>query len=366
MSENMLRIGNLECITRYACQLRHYRRLRTKVLTPEEFNIVDSILDQISDIEMTPAIQRAHRIRFHLIVIVGHYTKARFKYQFPSPFPERAWALLTRYEASAWGANLPKAVRQEEPINVYEVRSSTDQAEAVGQDEAAASDDLGSRYWKSAVVDSNLRLPCANHPIYGVDGIMRGILIANARIRTYILDPRFKQRHANVAGHNNHKVGDWWPMQICTLRDGAHGAKVSGISGSVKSGAHSVVLSGTYDQLDADRGDTLYYCGSHSLGNTDPNNPVWSCYTESLRVASNLKQSVRVLRNSKSNSPWSPSHGVRYDGLYTVTGEETRHNSHGGAYVRFRLDRVSGQPAIDMSRPTKEEIALCERIPLTY
>ncbi len=50
---------------------------------------------------------------------------------------------------------------------------------------------------------------------------------------------------------------------------------------------------------------------------------------------------------------------LRYESLYVISGEETKHNKLGGAYTRFRMDRVMNQPAMNMKRPTKEEVKLC-------
>ncbi len=46
-----------------------------------------------------------------------------------------------------------------------------------------------------------------------------------------------------------------------------------------------------------------------------------------------------------------------------MTGEETKRNKlGGGTYAQFQIDRIMNQPAIDMKRPTKEEVELCRRI----
>ena len=79
--------------------------------------------------------------------------------------------------------------------------------------------------------------------------IMRGIVIAGGARRTYLLDRNYRPepRDCRVVGHNGLVVGDWWPLRICALRDGAHGAMQAGIAGSSQIGAYSVVVSGTFD-----------------------------------------------------------------------------------------------------------------------
>lgn len=36
------------------------------------------------------------------------------------------------------------------------------------------------------------------------------------------------KKNPQVAGHNGLIIGDWWPLQICALRDGAHGEMEAG------------------------------------------------------------------------------------------------------------------------------------------
>ena len=64
------------------------------------------------------------------------------------------------------------------------------------------------------------------------------------------------------------KVGNWWPKQICAIKNGAHGAKISGILGHSDNGVFLIVVQadgrtkesssfvhylGTYDNLNANR-----------------------------------------------------------------------------------------------------------------
>lgn len=309
--------------------------------------------------EMAPEFQQGPKIRFHLLVFMGFYPRLRYKYRFPYPFPERAAALLKKFKVQNLGTKSHEAGSKENPVVLDDIMDPDDTIapfkRAVRAKEAVHLDE------EISPPESILGPVDSAQPIFGANGIMRGITISVDR-RQYSIDEAYSKRSAHTIGHNKLKVGDWWPKQICALRDGAHGAKISGISGNSVDGAFSIVLSGTYDNLDADRGDTLYYCGSHSLVNKDPTTPIKSTYTDALRHSIGTKKPVRVLRSSRSNSPWSPTHGIRYDGLYVVTGEETKRNSLGGAYARFRMDRITKQPAIDMKRPTKEEVELCKRI----
>lgn len=57
-----------------------------------------------------------------------------------------------------------------------------------------------------------------------------------------------------------------------------------------------------------------------------------------------------------------PAKGIRYDGLYRIISERVAQNMKGGAYMRFKLLREAGQPAIDLSRPTQVEKDVFDRL----
>lgn len=75
---------------------------------------------------------------------------------------------------------------------------------------------------------------------------IRGLVFSDpdAGRRTWSLDKAATARNCNVVGHNGIAIGTWWPYRICALRDGAHGATMAGIAGSVSDGAYSIVVSG--------------------------------------------------------------------------------------------------------------------------
>jgi hypothetical protein len=78
--------------------------------------------------------------------------------------------------------------------------------------------------------------------------IMTVTLIAsnNCNTTNKISDDHFRRPSFKVFGHNGLSIGDWWPMQICVLRDGAHGSRMGGISGSIEEGAWSIIVSGKF------------------------------------------------------------------------------------------------------------------------
>lgn len=316
--------------------------------------MLEAIIQEISSIEaMTPKIEKAENLRAHLEIMIGNSARVKHEYQFPDPLPDKAAAVLEKFEAINWGATEEPDVEEIPPI-------PTSQTTSVGRRPRTPSSPTGRKS------KSPPRVPRIDHPIFGEEGIMRGIMINSGDMISYLMNPRFPNRDCNVVGHNRLEVGDWWPLQVCAMRDGAHGARISGIAGGKVNGAYSIVVSGKYENLDADRGDTLSYSGSQALENRDPEVPTISTCTEALRLSFQLRRPLRVLRCSRSNSPYSPSKGIRYDGLYTITGEEKRFNTHGGAYIRFRLTRNANQPEMDLTRPTAREKRLCERVRLGY
>lgn len=148
--------------------------------------------------------------------------------------------------------------------------------------------------------------------------------------------------------------GQWWPLQICLIRDGVHGEIEAGICGVPGKGAFSIVVSsGGYDNID--EGDTIKYCGtSGSLGKETGN-------TNLMRESLRLRNPVRVIRSSashgKKKSVYQPVKGMRYDGLYEVVEDELLDQQT--AMHRFTLRRLAGQSPVRYigveARPTPEE-----------
>lgn len=105
--------------------------------------------------------------------------------------------------------------------------------------------------------------------------VMRGIVIGGQSRRAYRIDP-LTRHECRVVGHNGLEVGDWWPLRVCALRDGAHGAMQGGIAGSSNDGAYSIVVSSTSSTSfrPSRRRDPLIFFSSHRLQSvllSDPN-----------------------------------------------------------------------------------------------
>ncbi|KAI1463610.1 PUA-like domain-containing protein [Daldinia caldariorum] len=253
---------------------------------------------------------------------------------YPEDMKASARALHEKWESENWGA-----------ANVVDEEETTAEEVPPGGEQEAP------------IVQS--QLPPLDHPTYGQNGIMYGIMAVrgpNGRI-SYRQNPQVPAKPAKVYGHNDILIGTWFANRLVALHRGVHGSSVGGIAGSIETGAHSIVVSKVYDDLDDDQGETLYYSGSNSHSNEDPNKSAPSSTgTNALKASFRTGRPVRVLRAggpqaSKSNR-WLPECGIRYDGLYRVTGLRERKNTKGGLYEQFRLQRESGQPPLEELRKT--------------
>ncbi|KAL2027707.1 hypothetical protein VTO58DRAFT_110395 [Aureobasidium pullulans] len=107
-------------------------------------------------------------------------------------------------------------------------------------------------------------------------GLFRGIRLGrqkNVRLGREATVDRFLpgytgRRHGDFHGNGPLRNGQWWPSQLCAMRDGAHNATVTGICGN-SIGAFSCVMSGgSYPNID--RGEEVWYYGTESEDPTRP------------------------------------------------------------------------------------------------
>ena len=183
----------------------------------------------------------------------------------------------------------------------------------------------------------------------------KGVAANGRKTQSRSLEPNYPFKVSpNYSGQGKLTNGQWWPMQICTIRDGAHGALEGGIHGATGKGAFSIILSsGGY--ADIDQGDTIQYCGTSG----EEGKPTE--YTKRMLESCQLKNPVRVLRSSalaSEHSLYRPAKGIRYDGLYDVTAFELL--DEGTSMYRFTLNRCPDQQPIryrgEEARPTEQEL----------
>lgn len=194
--------------------------------------------------------------------------------------------------------------------------------------------------------------PPADHPIWGVDGIMHGaIMLTEGKKTTYALDHRYidEQRDFRVYGDNGLSPGDWFPRGVVARFKGAHAGMVRGICGDPEHGAYAIVVSGQYEE-DLDEGEVLYYSGEGAEKNKDPHEVDRRAANNSLMASWETERPVRVLRSGSKDERhrhYAPRRGIRYDGLYRVVAVQRRHNAEGGLYQRFKLRRLPGQEDLE-------------------
>ena len=126
-------------------------------------------------------------------------------------------------------------------------------------------------------------------------------------------------------------------------QSGIHRPRQAGISFSANEGADSIVLSGGYAD-DEDHGDVIIYTG---MGGRDPNSGKQTSDqklelgNKALAINKNEGLPTRVSRGSGHLSPFSPTAGYTYGGLYFVDDYWHEKRKHGFLIWRFRLIKVT-------------------------
>ena len=194
---------------------------------------------------------------------------------------------------------------------------------------------------------------------YGCDPhLLRGVTTTQnsneKKSKGYSIDRNYPfLTSANYVGGGDLINGQWWPKRICALRDGAHGAMEAGIHGETGKGAYSIIVGGDSGYDDVDDGEMIQYCGTSSDKKDAHGASIPTANTtRMLESCDRLHNKIRVLRKAagtSKHSTYSPSCGLRYDGLYVVTGKELLHGDT--SMYRFTLVRESGQDPIRFKGP---------------
>lgn len=200
--------------------------------------------------------------------------------------------------------------------------------------------------WQSGEYDSHLMRGIVTN---------RGTASGNKKVTSHVLEKDYPYRiGASHAGAGLLQNGQWWPFQICAVRDGAHGSLEGGIFGQHGKGAFSIVLSGG-QYSDIDEGDTIQYCGTS--GQRDKPTHATERMLESRRNG----YPIRVIRSSAMSgkkSKYRPAKGLRYDGLYQAVDHELLDEDT--SMYRFTLQRCPGQDPTryegDQVRPTARDL----------
>lgn len=188
------------------------------------------------DFEISPKYKTEAQLEALFKVILD-----RTRFHFPQNLKDRARALYEEWEATNWGA-----------ADAIESEDGGDDEPQSPTSPTLHSSSLDGGNDRQSVALASIRLPPSDHPIWGVGGIMHGVVPKIGKIKTMQLDRRYlsEKRSAKVFGHNGLQPGDWFASQLVALFHGAHGARIGGIHGTVTDGAYSVVVSGQYKDVD--------------------------------------------------------------------------------------------------------------------
>lgn len=174
-----------------------------------------------------------------------------------------------------------------------------------------------------------------------------------ARWRRGVYDAPHNEQRQTAPGTNDLVVGDCWPSRKAAWREGCHGMTQAGIHGNNEYGAYSIVANGMYN--DQDKGDKIWYSGTDAKKKGIP-----SAHTKLMIRSLETGKPVRVIRGSNCGR-FAPVKGCRYDGLYVVTDKRppprrfTASAKEEGNW-EFLLERVPGQPPIQMQKPDNETL----------
>jgi hypothetical protein len=137
---------------------------------------------------------------------------------------------------------------------------------------------------------------------------------------------------------------------------------MGGISGSITTGAYSVVISGSYDEFDQDSGTVVHYSSPGAKESNAKEANTENSGTKCLLQSITSRNPIRVLRTAKCRWAGRPMAGYRYDGLYRAVSVTQRANAKHGKFLSFELVRIEGQERIATDRPTGRQMQLFDKV----
>ena len=139
---------------------------------------------------------------------------------------------------------------------------------------------------------------------------------------------------------------------------GLHRPLIAGISGSEREGADSIVLSGGYEN-DQDFGDEIIYTGHGGRDQETGKQIADQNFTRGNRALAYSSLNglpVRVIRGADYDTPYSPTAGYRYDGLFVVNDYWQEIGRSGFRVWRYRLIKMTDSAAYGESVSEPESI----------
>ncbi|MCJ1476127.1 hypothetical protein MMC13_004792 [Lambiella insularis] len=132
-------------------------------------------------------------------------------------------------------------------------------------------------------------------------------LVSKDSKSSWIVERSKRPGYALQTGHIGFRVGDWWIKSAAACRDGIIHESAHGITAD-EYGAYAILMTGDEEVETKEQHVTRYWASTHDTGSTKLMNNV---QTRNL---------VRVLRSWRLSSNLRPKAGLRYDGLYGVSG----------------------------------------------
>lgn len=149
---------------------------------------------------------------------------------------------------------------------------------------------------------------------------------------------RFDATFGEVVGV---QFGSWFASKQDLSDAGVHRQIMGGMWGG-QDGTRSIVLNEGYVD-DEDLGDRIIYTG-HGGQDGDGrqvHDQQWTRANAGMRTNHEHRIPVRVVRGFKLRSPYAPSSGYRYDGLYSVDRCWQEPSVHGPLVCRFELTELA-------------------------
>lgn len=135
------------------------------------------------------------------------------------------------------------------------------------------------------------------------------------------------------------RPGDQFANRIDLSLSGLHRPRRAGISGSVVTGAESIVLSGVYED-DVDLGDLVWYTGHggrDSKSGRQNADQTLDRYNAALMRSYERSKPVRLIRGAGLQNAYAPREGYRYEGLYRIEAVDRVRGKSGFWIWLFKL-----------------------------
>ena len=195
-------------------------------LTVEQRQRVYDILQSLSHVAFFNVdVEKMLEVKFILKALMGEWPKASGPYAFPDPFPDEAAQILERVENDLGFEQTVIEDATPSPSPPPTPTLSKKRKRPLPAPNAAPRRQI------------NLNDPTVKSIFYNIE------ITDNGNRRSYKLKDKTLKIPSNVVGNNGLEVGQWWPLRICALQAGAHGAMQGGIAGGATEGTFSIVVS---------------------------------------------------------------------------------------------------------------------------